>query len=179
MEPFDERPNGSERTRRSRTSGSDREHASAPTDDLAGWLRGLTWTLGPVAVGTALDGGAVNGHGVVGGHCRLAFDVTNRQRAATSVALRPSTLRSDDGTEWRPTTTTTSTTLLTAGETRRMRLTIEVPDDLPAATYRGALIGLATRGDAPALTITVATSPATPTSTPTSPAAPTANGSDR
>lgn len=155
MEPFDERPSSDERVPGSRTPGAERDRASPPTDDLTSWLRGLTWTLGPVSVGTALDGDDITAHGQAGGHCRLAIDVTNRQAAATSVVLRPSMLRSDDGTEWRPTTTTASTTLLTARETRRVRLTIEVPDDLPAATYRGTLTGLATRGTPPALTITV------------------------
>lgn len=127
----------------------------APGLDLSAWLRGLVWSLGPVAPATSTAGEPVHGRCHPGGTCRIALDVVNAHGSAVAMVLRPSVLRRDDGTTWRPATTAPATAVVGPGERRRVRLTIDVPDDVPVGTYRGELGGLASRGVPAPLTIVI------------------------
>lgn len=143
------------------SSGDDPPHDPGPFDasdgELADWLRGLVWTLGPVAPTTHVHASrpveltGVRSGGIASGRCV----VTNRQRAAVTARLAASPLRNDEGFTWFPTSVSTAMAVVPAAADRTIELAVFVPPDLPTGTYRGSLIVLGMSGRAADLVVEI------------------------
>lgn len=137
-------------------AGSPPRSEGGPVADVAAWLRELVWLLGPVAppigIRSASDVSVTAEAGTV---AVAEVQLSNRQGAATSITIEPGPLRTDAGVEWFPQVVARSGRLVRAHEECTVTISLDVPHDLPPATYRGSLVVLGMIGSGPDLVVHV------------------------
>lgn len=108
------------------------------------YLRRLQGAGAPATPGTVVmpDGSAeLNAKGEAGSEVSLGVDVENRQRVHCLVTPALTPLVDAGGTTWFPAAEPSPpSTLIPPGEVKRLALALQLPADLPAGTYRGALL---------------------------------------
>ncbi|MDQ4025966.1 MAG: hypothetical protein M3217_10855 [Actinomycetota bacterium] len=113
-------------------------------EETVKYLRRLQGAGMPAAPGTVLhpdEGTELNGKGPPGATVRLELEVLNRQRVHSIVTPMLEALVGASGITWFPEVEpAVSSTLVPPNESRPLALTLKLPDDLPAGTYRGALL---------------------------------------
>ena len=107
------------------------------------YIRRLQGVFEPHAPGTVVrsDDTALTGHGVAGGSAELRLDVENRQRVHTTLTPSLTPLVDASGTTWFPEASVTPPTRLLAPDQRtEVVVTVALPTELNAGTYRGTLV---------------------------------------
>jgi hypothetical protein len=108
------------------------------------YLRRLQGAAAPAAPGTVLlpdDGTALGASGPPGSTVELRLELENRQRVHCVVTPMLGPLVSAEGVTWFPASDPTPpSTLLAPGDVRTLTLSVPLPADLPAGSYRGALV---------------------------------------
>lgn len=136
------------------------EFQTRMTDETLRYMRELQARLGPSAPGTVVRADSeieLAASGVAGGDAALEVEIHNRQRAHCFVTPALSPLVSGEGTTWFPNGTPDPPSLiLPPDESARLRVALDLPQELPAGTYRGALILQGFRDDAIPVAVEVA-----------------------
>jgi hypothetical protein len=113
------------------------------TDETLRYLRRLQGVLAPHAPGTVVQADPsviLAAQGRPGDAVDIETQVENRQRVHTVLSPSLTPLVSSAGTTWFPAfVAKPAYTLLAAGETTTLVLTITIPAELAAGCYRGAL----------------------------------------
>ena len=113
-------------------------------DETLRYLRRLQGTIGPATPGTVafpVDGLEVAGEAAPGGTLALALEIENLQRVHCVVTPQLTPFVAPNGTTWLPTIRDGSgSRLVPPGAVLTLALTLEVPEALPPATYRAALL---------------------------------------
>ncbi len=108
------------------------------------YLRRLQGAVGPSVPGTVVLADAtlqLNATGSPGQSVELRLEVENRQRVHCVVTPALSPLLDDAGTTWFPAAESSPPALLLApGEVSSIAVQVELPNELPHRTYRGALL---------------------------------------
>jgi hypothetical protein len=129
------------------------------TDELLRYLRGLQATLAPVTPGTVVRAAAgltLRAAAAPGATAELGLVLENVQRVHCLATVALSPLVASDGTTWYPQTRPPFISKLVApDETAALSVPVQVPDDMPAGTYRGALHLQGFRGGALPVELTV------------------------
>jgi hypothetical protein len=100
-------------------------------------------------VARVAEGEALEATTAVGERVGFSLEVENRQEAYGSVAPALTPLVGEDGTSWFPAAEVQPTsTLLPPGEVVEVEIAVDVPEQLPAGRYRGALLLQGFRQDA-------------------------------
>jgi hypothetical protein len=121
-------------------------------DETLRYLRRLQATTGPSNPGTvvrAAVGAQLEASTQTSERIEFALEVENRQAAYVSVAPALTPLIGDDGTSWFPAADVRpASTLLPPEEVVEIVVIVDVPEQLPAGRYRGALLLPGFREDA-------------------------------
>jgi hypothetical protein len=129
------------------------------------YLRRVQGAAAPAAPGTVLvphDEASLTAAGAPGSMIELRLEVENRQRVHCVVTPMISPLVSAEGVTWIPAGEPSQpSTLVPPGQVRTLALAVPLPAELPAATYRGALL-LQGFGDGGVAVAVEATAPAKP-----------------
>src|SRR5512143_3807157 len=133
------------------------EFQSRLGEETIRYLRRLQGALGPAAPGTvvvAREGHELAARAQAGGTAELAVELENLQRVHAVVSPQLTPLVSDTGATWFPAVDPGSAFRIVApGATAALALRIEVPAELPAGTYRGAVMLVGFRDGALAVSI--------------------------
>lgn len=123
------------------------------------YLRRLQGTIGPSVPGTFVvpaDGLEISATGEPGTSVVLQLEIENLQRVHCVVTPQLTALIAANGTTWFPTIAEGSGSKLVApGAVERIAITLAVPDELPPATYRAALLLPAFREGAVAVKVVI------------------------
>jgi hypothetical protein len=121
-------------------------------DETLRYLRRLQAMTGPSNPGTvvrAADGEQLEASAQTGERVEFALEVENRQKAYGSVAPALTPLLGDDGTSWFPAAEVRPpSTLIPPAEVVEIVVSVDVPEQVPAGRYRGALLLQGFRQDA-------------------------------
>jgi hypothetical protein len=113
-------------------------------EETISYLRRLQGAAAPNAPGTVLlpeAGTVVEGSGTRGGAVKIALEVENRQRVHCMVTPLLGPLVDAAGVTWNPAARAAPPSQLVGpGEVARLELTVDLPQELPAGMYRGALL---------------------------------------
>jgi hypothetical protein len=108
------------------------------------YLRQLQGLVGPTVPGTLLlpdSGLELSGAGTSGSSLTIPVSLENRQRVHVLVSPSLSPLVSDSGVTWfADAEIDPASVLLASSETRVVSITLGIPADAPAGTYRGTLL---------------------------------------
>jgi hypothetical protein len=128
-------------------------------DETLRYLRRLQATTGPSNPGTvvrAANGAQLEASAQTGERVEFALEVENLQKAYGSVAPALTPLLGEDGTSWFPAAEVRPpSTLLPPDEVVQILVRIDVPEQVPAGRYRGALLLQGFRQDAVPVVIEV------------------------
>jgi hypothetical protein len=113
-------------------------------EETISYLRRLQGAAAPNAPGTVLlpePGTVVEAGGTPGGAVELALEIENRQRVHCMVTPLLGPLVDAAGVTWNPAAQAAPPSQLVGpGEVARLSLTVDLPPELPAGMYRGALL---------------------------------------
>jgi hypothetical protein len=132
------------------------------------YLRRVQGAAAPATPGTVLvpqDGASLAAAGAPGSTVELRLEVENRQRVHCVVTPMLGPLVSADGVTWMPAGEPAQpSTLVPPDQVRTLQLLVPLPAELPAGTYRGALLlqGFGDGGVAVAIEATPPAAAATP-----------------
>lgn len=113
-------------------------------DETLRYLRRLSSLSGPWTPGTFVapaDGGTLEATASPGSPARLELEVDNRQEVHCLVTPVLTTMIDGAGTTWYPSLDVDPpTSLIAPGECTAWRIAVDVPAELPAGVYHGALL---------------------------------------
>ncbi|MDQ3918201.1 MAG: hypothetical protein M3348_06960, partial [Acidobacteriota bacterium] len=123
------------------------------------YLHRLQGTAMPAAPGTVMrpgEGSGLQASGRPGEKVELKLEVENRQRVHCSLAPQLTPLVGASGVTWFPAAEPSPlVTLVAPGEVVPLVINLPIPADLPAGTYRGALLLQGFRSGAVAVSVVV------------------------
>jgi hypothetical protein len=119
------------------------EYQAALTTETLKYLRGVQAAFSPRPPGTIVQANGVRltGAGCAGGYVGMRLDIGNRQRVHASVSPAVTPLVNDEGCTWYPSAELEPVAILLGpDDTQSLSITLALPEDLPAGTYRGSLV---------------------------------------